>query len=134
MSLKLNTIIEELAVVRNKIMDKENELAPLQEQEEKLRETLVNEMHKKSVKTWNSDITNELYTIAETVSFKVIDEKKAAEYAASNDALRIDLTKLKKLLRTPSAPMPEDVGFEPTYTESLRINKRNEGKYENNPE
>ena len=126
MNLKLNTIIEELAVVRNKIADKKEELAPLEEQEEKLRETLVNEMHAKSVKTWNSDITNELYTISETFSFKVIDEEKAQAYAYNQDAMRIDLTKLKKILRTPNAPMPEDVGFEPVVTESLRINKRND--------
>lgn len=125
MTLKLNKIFEELAETRNQIADLKDRLAPLLEHEEKLRGELLAELKSKGMKTINSDLTGELYTRSERFSFKVNDEEKALKFATKHNALKVDTTKITKLLRTPDAPLPEDVGFETQVTEYLSIKSNN---------
>lgn len=126
-SLRLNTIAEELSAVRQKIAEiKQGELLELEATEETLREALVKELKKHDMKTVNSSRTGELYTRSERFTFKVANEVMAYDYARKHDALKVDTTKVGKLLRTPNAPMPEDVGFNAEVTEYLSIRKQNE--------
>ena len=125
-SLKLNSIAESLSEVRSKIAEiKQGELLELESQEETLREALVNELKAKGMKSVNSTLTGELYTRSERFTFKVANEEMAFDYARKHDSLKVDTTKIAKLLRTPDAPMPEDVGFNAEVTEYLSIRKQN---------
>jgi hypothetical protein len=125
-ALKLNQLVEQLADVRNQIAEVEDQLTPLKEHEAVLREALVTELKAKQMKTVNSELTGELYTRAERFTFKVSDELQARVFADKHDALKIDTTKVAKLLRTPNAPMPEDVGFTAEVTEYLSIRTQKE--------
>ncbi len=125
-SLKLNTIAESLSEVRSKIAEiKQGELLELEGQEETLREALVKELKSKGMKSVNSTLTGELYTRSERFTFKVANESMAFDYARKHDALKVDTSAVAKLLRTPDAPMPEDVGFVADVTEYLSIRKQN---------
>lgn len=125
-SLKLNTIAESLSEVRAKIAEiKQGELLELESQEETLREALVKELKSKGMKSVNSTLTGELYTRSERFTFKVANEEMAFDYARKHDALKVDTSAISKLLRTPNAPMPEDVGYTAEVTEYLSIRKQN---------
>lgn len=121
MSLKLNTIIEQLAQIRETIAQAEEDIAPLKQEEEVLRQALMSELKAKDMKSINSEITGEVYSRAERFTFKVADVQKANEYAAQHDALKVDTSKIAKLLRSTDAPMPEDVGFTADITEYISI-------------
>ena len=126
-SLKLNSIAESLSEVRQKIAEiKGGQLLELESQEETLREALVKELKSKGMKSVNSELTGELYTRAERFVFKVANEEMAFDYARKHDALKVDTSAVAKLLRTPDAPMPSDVGFDVETTEYLSIRKQSE--------
>ena len=125
-ALKINQIVEDLSAVRQTIAEVRAELMPLEAEEEALREQLMAELKSKSMKTINSDLTGELYSRAERFTFKIADPIKAIEYASTHDALKVDTSKIAKLLRNTDAPMPEDVGFTADVTEYLSIRTQKE--------
>lgn len=125
-ALKINTIVEELSNVRQRIAAlKESELDPLEEQEETLRNALIDELKKKQMKTVNSELTGELYTRAERFTLKVKDEEKATKWATAQGFVKVDTSAAMKYFRTPQAEMPEEKGFEVETTEYLSIRKQN---------
>jgi len=128
MSLKLNTIVGELARVRGEISEVEEELAPLKEKEAELRDALIVELRAKQMKTLNSELTGETYVRTERFKVEVQDEKKAWAWAEKIGAVKqsIDAGACLKALRTPDGPMPEDVGFAVISTESLTIRGNNQ--------
>lgn len=127
MALKINTIVEELSHVRQKIDEiKTRELAPLEQEEEDLRDELIKELKSKSMKTVNSELTGELYTRAERFNLRIKDFDKAKEWAINKHFIKVDTTAAMKYFRQPNAELPDERGFEVETTEYLSIRSNND--------
>lgn len=124
-ALKINQIVEELSKIRQTIAAAKENLKPLEEQEEALRDALVKELQAKQMKTVNSELTGELYTRAERFNLKIKDEEKATKWATEHGFIKVDTSAAMKYFRTPTAEMPEKRGFEVETTEYLSIRKQN---------
>lgn len=103
-------ISSDLAVVRAQIKDLKNE-------DDKYTAELLDAMHDEQIKEAGN------YQIIESHSLKVKDEKLAIPYAASVNAVKIDTTKIKEILRH-TFDDPSKYGFGVTVKESISPIKR----------
>ncbi len=119
MALKINEIAAQLLENQQEQDHIKELLVPLLEDEDRLREAMVEALKKSRIPSFRSD-NGFTYTRAFRASLGITDEAKALKWAIKNKCAKVDTPSANKLLKGAGA-LPE--GFEQRETEYLTINK-----------
>jgi hypothetical protein len=121
-TLKVTRLAQELRGKQEKLEEMKKTLcAPLEATIEELREELLEEMKLTAMRDLKLE-TGEMFVRSERVSFKVLNEQRALDWAKEHNALKLDTTKANKLLKR-EFNLP--AGFEEQRTEYLSVRKAN---------
>ncbi len=120
MALKIQEIAAQLLENQQAQDHIKETLVPLLEDEDRLREAMVDALKKSRIPSFRSEATGHTYTRAFRASLGITDEAKALKWAIKNKCAKVDTSSANKLLKG-SGALPE--GFEQRETEYLTINK-----------
>lgn len=95
---KITSIGEKLRDIQAQIALKMEEIKPLEEAEENLREQLLQQLSTQGWKHIKLD-SGEIFTKAVRQTIKIVDEVKAIAWATKHNAIKVDTTKAKEILR-----------------------------------
>ena len=123
---KLNTPAD-IALTLRSVVDKQKKiketLKPLEEQEDKLREAMIQSLNENHLSS--ASIDNYIYTRETKTTFRVLDENKALEFAKEKNCLKIDMPAINSILLHTISPVD---GFEQKDTPFLSIRKNGNGE------
>ncbi len=108
---------EKLFKIRQEIAAWEEQVKPLKEKEDELRQSMLEALKSHRMQSLETErgIT---YTRASRATLGILDPKKAMVWALSNDCAKVDTVKAGKMLKGAGA-LPD--GFEEKFTDYLQV-------------
>jgi len=113
MTTKLNTLAEKLFNIREEIAAYEDSIKPLKDQEQKLRDEMLETLRASRITEFKTDY-GVAYTRAVRTSYLVTDMDKARSWLEEHQCLKPDTVKMGKFLKGNGEAIPAGIDFKET--------------------